>query len=392
MDMTFKHLEDGQLNEVTQALIKLGLTKDSDFEALTANISPEFAGALTQGQGNVRLIIANGLLNTTRVLMSGEVPIVPWLKSAILLSAGRTEELIFRKALERVSADGRAAVDDPIDDTTSAADVDAAAAAGALEVIIGEDDTIEVSFLTGGVVAAQSVAKLLVHRHFEGTPSFLAGNEPDLGKGTGWLIAPKLLITNHHVVNARVSTEPDASQQDFDLQGAHTHVRFDYLADDSPAVLSQSVSCLASNKTLDYALLRLPHDAPTKNALRLRTQAVTKSKERKLRERVNVLQHPDGAPMRLGFRNNFVITGSQTRLSYLTDTAGGASGSPICDDKWHVAALHRGWQTMEEPVPVWGLDIHQENYGTPLVAILEDLKIAHPDLLTEIEEAQAALI
>ena len=390
--MTFKHLSDDQLSEVTTALIRLGLTSDSKFEALTANISPEFAGTLANGSGNARLIIANGLLNTTKVLVSGEVPIVQWLKNAVLLAASRPEELIFRKALERVSADGRAGVDEPIDDTASASDVDAAAAAGALEVTIGEDDTIEVGFLTGGVVAAQSVVKLLVHRHFEGEASFLAGNEPDLGKGTGWLIAPRLLITNHHVVNARMSTEPDASQQDFDLQGANTHVRFDYLADNSSLVHSQSVSCVASNKILDYALLRLPDDAPTKNALRLRTHAVTKPKERQLRERVNVLQHPDGAPMRLGFRNNFVITGSQTRLSYLTDTAGGASGSPICDDKWHVAALHRGWQTMDRPVSVWGVDIHQENYGTPLVAILEDLKTAHPDLWAEIEDGQAILV
>lgn len=389
--MTFKHLSDDQLEEVTSALIRLGLTSDSSFEALTANISPEFAGTLTSGNGNRRLIIANGLLNTTKVLVSGEVPIVLWLKTAVLLASGRPEELIFRKALERISADGQAAVEDPIGDTASAPDVDAAAAAGALEIAIGEDDTIEVNFLTGGVVAAQSVVKLLVHRHFEGAASFLAGNEPDLGKGTGWLIAPKLLVTNHHVVNARMPTEPEASQVDFDLQGANTHVRFEYFADDSPLVRSQSVSCVASNKALDYALLRLPDDAPMKNPLRLRTTSITKPKERQLRERVNVLQHPDGAAMRLGFRNNFVITGSEARLSYLTDTAGGASGSPICDDKWHVAALHRGWQTMEQPVAVWGVDIHQENYGTPLAAILEDLKASHPNLRAEIDSGQASL-
>jgi len=34
------------------------------------------------------------------------------------------------------------------------------------------------------------VAKLLVHRHFQGQPSFLPGNEPDIGLGTGWLLAP----------------------------------------------------------------------------------------------------------------------------------------------------------------------------------------------------------
>ncbi len=65
--------------------------------------------------------------------------------------------------------------------------------------------------------------------------------------------------------------------------------------------------------------------------------------------------------MRLGFRNNFVVTGTESRLSYLTDTAGGSSGSPICDDAWFVAALHRGFTTISGgPLMVWGKPIRQE--------------------------------
>ena len=390
--MTFKHLDDNTLNDVMQALIAQGLTSDSNFEALTANMSPAFAGTLTAGSGTARLIIASGRLNTTKVLVSGEVPLVQWLKNAILLSAGRPEELVFRKALERISADGLSPVDRSLGQAAPASDLDAAGAAGALEITIGEDDTIDVGFLTGGVETARSVMRLLVHRHFDGAPSFLAGNEPDFGKGTGWMIAPSLLITNHHVVNGRMPSEPAAADPDFALQGASTHVQFDYLKDDSPVVLSQSTSCVASNKSLDYALLRLPDDAPPRPPLRLRSQPITKPKERQLRERVNVLQHPDGRPMRLGFRNNFVITGSESRLSYLTDTAGGASGSPICDDKWHAAALHRGWQTIEgNPVDVWGVEIRQENYGTPVGAILQDLATNHPDIHTELAAGQSVL-
>lgn len=75
---------------------------------------------------------------------------------------------------------------------------------------------------------------------------------------------------------------------------------------------------------------------------------------------------PQWGSMRLGFRNNFVVTGSESRLSYLTDTAGGSSGSPICDDAWFAAALHRGWTTITgAPLTVWGKAISQENYGTP---------------------------
>jgi endonuclease G, mitochondrial len=134
---------------------------------------------------------------------------------------------------------------------------------------------------------------------------------------------------------------------------------------------------------------RHPHARPP---LRLRSNAITKPAERALQERVNVLQHPDGNPMRLGFRNNFVVTGTTDRLSYLTDTAGGSSGSPICDDAWFVAALHRGWSTIGGgPVTVWGREIRQENYGTPITAVLAHLGATHPDLLAEIQAGQAAL-
>jgi endonuclease G, mitochondrial len=110
-----------------------------------------------------------------------------------------------------------------------------------------------------------------------------------------------------------------------------------------------------------------------------------------LRERVNVLQHPLGEPMRLGFRNNFVVTGSAERLSYLTDTAGGSSGSPICDDLWFVAGLHRGWATIKgDPVSVWGKEIRQENYATPIALILADIAAKDPALRAEIDAGQLA--
>ncbi len=106
-----------------------------------------------------------------------------------------------------------------------------------------------------------------------------------------------------------------------------------------------------------------------------------------------MLQHPNGYPMRLGFRNNFVVTGTESRLSYLTDTAGGSSGSPICDDAWFVAGLHRGFTTISgAPLVVWGKPIRQENYGTPIGLILEHLAARHPDLRTEVDAGQVGLL
>jgi hypothetical protein len=395
--MNFRHLDPGTTTAISTALITMGMTSDADVRALTADISPAFVGAaLGGGTDAARMMTLVGRLNRTRVLTSGEVPMERFLTSAVVLAAGRPEEVIFRRALEEMSADGRRSVaDEAPDPSVVTPDLRGLPTKdeGELEIAIDEDDTLEVAFLHRGSAAAASIGQLRVHRHFDGQPSFLAGGAPDFGLGTGWLMAPRLLVTNFHVVNARLPVEPAAGELDLDRQGASIRVRFDFLDDTSPDVPVTSVGCVAKDPALDYALIRLPDDMTQRRALRLRSQPITRSQDKALRERVNVLQHPGGRPMRLGFRNNFVVSGTPDRLSYLTDTAGGSSGSPICDDAWFVAALHRGFATIEgEPVVVWGRPIHQENYGTPVGRILEHLQAHHPDLHEEVVSAQAALV
>ena len=395
--MTFAYLDDQTLTEVQRAAIELGFADDGQLAALASGISPAFVAAYSRGgNAQAKLITLTSTMNVTRVLVSGQVPLTKWLNNAILMAGEVPQETVFRRALEQASVDGAAPPVVSADSTEAThRDLDVAAlpvADGKLEIQIDEDDTLGVGFLHEGAAASRSVAKLLVHRYFEEIPSTLAGNKPDLGMGTGWVLAPRLLITNFHVVEARTSREPWASAADFQLQGAATQVLFDFYGVSSKVRAIQAVECVASDRTLDYALLRLPEVSPDRPPLHLRTNHIAKPKDRALRERVNVLQHPNGDPMRLGFRNNFVVTGSESRLSYLTDTAGGSSGSPICDDAWFVAALHRGWTTITGgPLTVWGKAISQENYGTPVGQILAHLATNYPDLRGEVEGGQAAL-
>ncbi len=279
--MTFAYLDDHTLRDIQRTAIDLGFANDSQLAALVAGISPAFVGAYTQGgTANAKLLTLTAKMNTTRVLVSGEVPLTKWLNNAILMAAGVPEETVFRKALERVSADGNVL---PAGDAGVGQDLDVAAlpvAGGSLEIKIDEDDTLGVGFLHDGAMASSSVAKLLVHRHFDGIPSMLLGNEPDYGQGTGWMLAPRLLITNFHVVNARLPLEPSASADDFRLQGAATQVQFDFYKTGSAVQATGSAGCVASDSKLDYALLRLPVDGPDRPPLRLRTMSITASKDR----------------------------------------------------------------------------------------------------------------
>jgi endonuclease I len=57
-------------------------------------------------------------------------------------------------------------------------------------------------------------------------------------------------------------------------------------------------------------------------------------------EFVNIIQHPDGEPKQLALRENQVVDLLDRFVHYLTDTARGSSGSPVCNDQWEVVALH----------------------------------------------------
>jgi endonuclease G, mitochondrial len=391
--MTFAYLPDHVLDDVRDAAVSAGFVTEKRLDDLAAGIAPAFVGMyLDGGSPQGKLLTFTARLNSTRVLLSGEVPLQRWLKNAALMSQGLPEELVFRRALEMASVDGAASpTAAPGDLAAAPPDVTALPAHdGELEIVINEDDTLEVDYLLAGAEASRSVAKLMVRRYFNGIASTLSGNQPDVAHGTGWMIAPSLLITNWHVVNARVSgKEPPASEVDFERQGEEITAIFDFYRTGAAVHNAKSAGCVAFDRELDYAILRLDTAVSPRAPLRLRTAPILKDQKTALATRVNVLQHPGGNPMRLGFRNNFVVSGEPDRLSYLTDTAGGSSGSPICDDAWFAAALHRGWRTIPgDPVSVWGREVRQENYGTPVGAILGHLATNHPTLHAEVTAGQ----
>lgn len=252
------------------------------------------------------------------------------------------------------------------------------------------DHTVSARFLVRGAEAAKSVAKVLVHRHFGDKPRYRSDESPEHSTGTGWLIAPNLCITNHHVIAARHDGEPDVTPGDFDRQARATTLQFDYLAPDAKFESVQVIESVAADAALDFALLRLP--AVARPPLRLRRQLLERTRETPLQECVNVLQHPGGAPMRIGLRNNFVVHGDGNWLSYLTDTREGASGSPVCDDDWGVVALHRGCRELKgQTIKLDSVLVRTENYGVQLLAVLEWLRRHAPAIHQEIEAAQAAL-
>jgi V8-like Glu-specific endopeptidase len=199
------------------------------------------------------------------------------------------------------------------------------------------DNRLPFDFLEGAMQAAQAVARLFVPRIVNGAIQKGKG-----GWGTGWLIAPGMVITNHHVIEARdYESEGPATPQDFRAQAEALVARFDYRYEAQAEVVEcRHATLLASDPELDYAVLELAEAPKVENRQPLRLTPTQPKLERGAR--LNIVQHPQGGPLQLAIRNNFYVQPGEhpAFLRYQTDTEPGASGSPVCNDAWQVVGLH----------------------------------------------------
>ncbi|MER5199930.1 trypsin-like serine peptidase [Streptomyces sp. NPDC002755] len=199
------------------------------------------------------------------------------------------------------------------------------AATAAYERILGVSKELQAwSFLPRGSRAARTVARISVRE-----------NGRELPLGTGFLVSPSLLMTNHHVL-----TDADASRQCF--------VEFDaqVTVDNTPQAPTRLEldpdAFFTADERLDFALVfvasgpdgRPPGETFGWNRLSAQTGKVV------IGEPVNVIGHPMGRLKEIAVRDNMLQTRLDDFLHYMTDTEPGNSGSPVFNDQWEVVALH----------------------------------------------------
>jgi hypothetical protein len=209
-----------------------------------------------------------------------------------------------------------------------------------LLVLGGTGEWVTGAFIEQAQLIGRRVARIVVPRYWGGKlVSQAAGN------GTGWLVAPRLLLTNHHVINARDRGEPPASDVDFRRQGEKAKAWFDYHREGQDGAASvDSTEVITSNRELDYALLRLADSADL--AGREQVSLMRERPDLPPGARLNIVQCPGGGPLRFAIRNNFFVGYGDKpfQIRYLTDTLRGSSGAPVLDDNWQAVGLHRGFK------------------------------------------------
>ena len=209
--------------------------------------------------------------------------------------------------------------------------------------------------------------------------------------GTGFLLGPDVVITNHHVMDIVISgkARPEAAIFRFDYkrlsgdvisEGAvYKLATADWLVDSSPPSDVDSKRepkpGVPKPDELDYAIVRLqgsPGSTPAGQKPDPKDPprgwiSVEKTASAAPASPLLIMQHPDAAPLKLALDMSGVIgpNTNGTRLKYTVNTEGGSSGAPCFNAEWDLVALHHSGD------PNFDSDHKPEyNEGIPIEAIL----------------------
>jgi formylglycine-generating enzyme required for sulfatase activity/V8-like Glu-specific endopeptidase len=198
--------------------------------------------------------------------------------------------------------------------------------------------------------------------------------------GTGFLIAPRLILTNFHVLNA-VKNISGVERQATKLEFRFGYKKFPsiqpgrlYKAKDAGALVAYS-----DDQKLDYALICLAEPPYDDDGMPIQP-LLTSSNARNLvlDEQVAIIQHPEGDTIKVAYGQVVNIEGE--RFQYNVNTKGGSSGSPVFDAQWDLVGLHRGS----------GPDREDVNEGIVLAAILVEIKEFLEDAWREYDKDRSA--
>jgi endonuclease G, mitochondrial len=240
--------------------------------------------------------------------------------------------------------------DSVVEDEQSMADL--------LEKVINTADFLGVRYLESGVEASRSIGRV----HIRDARSVVHGY------GTGFLVSPSLLLTNHHVL-------PDADAARTSVVEFNYQDGIDGLPLPTEIFPFNPSTFFLADRDLDFALVTI--DAPAEVLARFGYNKLIAAQGTVIiGESVTIVQHPGGRRKQIALRENRLIDIPELVVHYSADTEPGSSGSPVFNDQWEVVALHHASVRTPQHQP----DYSFLNEGIRISRILRCLESRLPQL------------
>jgi endonuclease G len=194
------------------------------------------------------------------------------------------------------------------------------------ERLLGTNDLVDEFYLERALLSANPVCRI----------SIRAASGHERGCATGFMVSPRLLLTNEHVFGSADEAAPSIAEFNyrFDVSGRpESSYRFRLRPD----------LFFYNNENLDFALVSV--ETTSEDGVPLSTfgyhRLIAQTGKTLLKEWMTVIQHPGGARRQFAIRENECIDDQDPDvLWYKSDTAQGSSGSPVFNDSFQVVALH----------------------------------------------------
>src|SRR5438067_1235518 len=195
------------------------------------------------------------------------------------------------------------------------------------ERLLGTNDLVDEFYLERALLSASPVCRV----------SIRAPSGHERGCATGFMVSPRLLLTNEHVFGSADEAAPSVAEFNYRLDVAgrpEASYRFRLRPD----------LFFFNNETLDFALVAVePQSVDEGVALSAfgYHRLIADRGKVLLKEWMTVIQHPGGARRQFAIRENQCVADEDPDVIwYVSDTAQGSSGAPVLNDSFQVVALH----------------------------------------------------
>lgn len=248
----------------------------------------------------------------------------------------------------------------------------------------GLDDAVAKGVITpeaaiGTYVTSQSALLQLLADRRRSVAIISAGGTDYSGaigtwSGTGFLVGPNLLLTNHHVLNtievakeAKVEFNYEISPESLLAGDGRAPQATQSFAIDPARLFITS----PTNGGLDYTFVWIEDAAATTYGLIAMERAfftVIKA------DCAFLIHHPDGQPKQVSLDDTDILSIDSNVIHYSSDTMKGSSGAPVFDKRGRLIGLHHASRAETMDLPDGG-KTKTVNEGIKIAAIALDLEI-----------------